>query len=1033
VLPPAEFRCDVPTAELLAALAGEPLPLGLVVRATTRQHYRDVYVDTTDNALAARGIACRIRYGADDRRTITLGVAEAGLPVSGPGELHEADAGALDLPAILNGDTGPARRLRGLVDPARLEPRFELEIDRVARSASRPWHLPGRFAFLYDRVTVRNGRLTREFQELKVRRLARGRPRLEEVSRALEQAHGLRPVLPTKMVRARTLLRQLGRESLIRNLDSGRAVAVIALEDGRVAMLRDGGALQLPVTPGAGEPAVRHGLTEWFGTRVADLVLLGRTPPSIEQPSLEVWLARKLRRGVEPDGGRAVDWIPLREVALAVRTSDLGDPGTLAAFGVASRSGLVPEWAATGGGRADGAEPEPEPAGLDEGEFLDPRRSVLEFNARVLAVAEDVRTPLLERLRYLSILSANLDEFYMAVGHEAGADLVGDLLARQQRCIADCVGGLAEHGYRIRAWAGLGGDDREALRTRFRREFFPILTPRAITLSPGHPFPIIPALTLSIAVALQGNGTGPLHFAYVRLSSALPRFVALPGGRDLVPIEEIVAANLGLLYPDRTVEEVALFRVTRKGDLELEEAAAGDLLQAVEEELDQRAVNQVVRVEVQQGASPLLREMLVQELRFEGGHGAGSPGDLVLHEIPGLMAAGDLRQLATLPVSGGSFPAFAGRDAFDADRPLWDQIRERDRLLHHPYDDFSTSVLRLLEAAAEDPDVVAMKLTLYRTGEESPVVRALVRAAEAGKEVAVFVELKASYDEARNIGWVRQLERVGAQVVYGLVGLKNHAKVALVMRREHGEIRRYAHVGTGNYNAGTARVYTDLGLLTADAAIGEDLGDLFNQLTGTSGAPGAALRRLLVAPGHLLPGLLERIARETDHARQGRPGRIRAKLNGLDEPAIVRALYAASQAGVEVDLIVRGLCTLKPGVPGVSERIRVRGLIGRFLEHARIYHFGNGGDDDYLIGSADWRSRNLRRRVEVAVPVLDAECRRRLDRILARELADPSGWELAADGSYRQQLSVPVGDPSTAQAQAVSMGHQQAEEVVWTA
>jgi polyphosphate kinase len=1029
VPPPAEFRCDVPTAELLATLAGESLPLGLVVRATTRRHYRDVYVDTSDNALAARGIACRIRYGADDRRTITLGVAEAGLPVSGPGELYEAEAGALDLPAILNGDSGPARRLRGLIDPARLEPRFELEIDRVARTASRPWHLPGRFAFLYDRVTVRNGRLTREFQELKVRRLVRGRPRLEEVSRALEQAHGLRPVLPTKMVRARTLLRELGRESLIRNLDSGRAIAVIALEDGRVAMLRDGGALQLPVTPGAGEPAVRHGLTEWFGTRVADLVLLGRTAPSLEQPSLEVWLARKLRRGLEPEGGRAIDWIPLGEVALAVRTSALGDPGTLAAFGVAARSALVPEWAATDETRANRAEPEP--AGLDEGELLDPRRSLLEFNARVLAVAEDVRTPLLERLRYLSILSANLDEFYMAVGREAGAELVGDLLGRQQRCIADCVAGLAEHGYRIRSWTSLGGDDREALRARFRREFFPTLTPRAITLSPGHPFPVIPALTLSLAVALQGHETGPLHFAYVRLSSALPRFVALAGGRDLVPIEEIVAANLGLLYPDRTVEEAALFRVTRKGDLDLEEAAAGDLLQALEEELDQRAVNPVVRVEVQQGASPLLRAMLVQELRFEGGHGAGSLGDLVLHEIPGLMAAGDLRQLASLSVPGGTFPAFAGREAFDADRPVWDQIRERDRLVHHPYDEFSTSVLRLLEAAAGDPDVVAVKLTLYRTGEESPVVRALVRAAEAGKEVAVFVELKASYDEARNIGWVRQLERVGAQVVYGLVGLKNHAKVALVMRRENGEIRRYAHLGTGNYNADTARVYTDLGLLTADPAIGEDLGDLFNQLTGTSGAPGAALRRLLVAPGHLLPGLLERIAREADHARQGRPGRIRAKLNGLDEPAIVRALYAASQAGVEVDLIVRGLCTLKPGVPGLSERIRVRGLIGRFLEHARIYHFGNGGQDDYLIGSADWRSRNLRRRVEVAVPVLDAECRRRLDRILARELADPSGWELAADGSYHQLRNVPVGDPSTAQ--AISMGHSQAEEVVWTA
>ncbi len=1025
---PAEFRCDVPTAELLSALATEPLPLGLVVRETSRQLFRDVYVDTSDNALAARGFACRIRYGADDRRTITLGVAEAGLPVSGPAELFEAEAGAVDLAGILAADTSPARRLRGLVDPARLEPRFELEIDRVARVASRPWLLPGRFAFFYDRVTVRNGRLTREFQELKVRRLARGRPRLEEVSRALEQAHGLRPTLPTKMARARTLLRQLGRESLIRNLDSGRAVAVIALEDGRVAMLRDGEARRLPVTPGSGEHAVRHGLGEWFGSRVADVVLLGRTPPSIDQPSLEVWLARKLRRGQEPEEGSTVEWLALGEVAAAVRSSTVQDPGTVSAFAVAARSALVPEWSAPPSESSAPAAREVE----QDDDALDPQRSLVEFNARVLAVAEDARTPLLERLRYLAIVSANVDELYMSYGQDAERDRLGELLERQQRCIAECLARLAEQGHRIRGWAGLDPAEREALRTRFRREFFPTLTPRAITLSPGHPFPVMPALTLCLAVALQGDETGPLHFAYVRLPPTLPRFVPLPGATDLVRLEDVVAANLGLLYPDREVEETALFRLTRKGDLELEEAAAGDLLQALEEELDQRAVNPVVRLEIQRTASSTLREMLAQELRFETGRGAAGLSDLIVQEVEGLVAPGDLRQLASLPVAGGTFPPFTPRRPLDAERPIWDQIRERDRLIHHPYDDFSSTVLRLLEDAGRDPDVVALKLTLYRTGEDSPVVRALVRAAEAGKEVVVFVELKASYDEARNIGWVKELERAGAQVIYGLVGLKNHAKVALVVRREQGEIRRYAHVGTGNYNAGTARVYTDLGLLTADSAIGDDLGDLFNQLTGTSGPPGAALRRLLVAPEHLLPGLLARIGRETELARAGRPGRIRAKLNGIDDPEVVAALYAASQAGVEIDLIVRGLCTLRPGVPGRSERIRVRGLIGRFLEHARIYHFGNDGADEYLIASADWRSRNLRRRVEVAVPVADPACRRQLDTILARELADPSAWELGQDGRYRQVGKPPVGDPATAQAQAMAAGPQQAEEVVWS-
>jgi polyphosphate kinase len=1039
VPPPAEFRCDVPTPELLATLVSEPLPHALVVRGVARHLFRDVYVDTSDNALAARGIACRIRYGADDRRTLTIGVAEAGLPVSGPGEVFEAEAAAVDLPGIVNGDSGPARRLRGLVDPARLEPRYELEIDRVVRTASRPWRLPGRFAFIYDRVGVRSGRLAREFQELKVRRLMRGRPRLEELARALEQAHGLRPVLQTKMVRARGLFRQMGRESLIRNLDLGRAVAVIAVEDGRVALLRDGDVREIPVTPGSGEQAVRHGLAEWFGTRVADLVLLGRAPASLEQPSLEVWLARRLRRGLEPRTGPAVEWLPIGELARAVRTSELRDPATRAAFGVVERSALVPEWrAATTSAAPAGAPSTPEsggvaaPGGTAPDHLLDPHSSLLEFNARVLAVAEDVRTPLLERLRYLSILSSNLDELYMAAVQDVDAARVRDLLARQQRCVAECLAGLAEHGYRLRQWKDLAAEERETLRRRFRREFFPTLTPRAITMSPGHPFPLIPALTLSLAVTLQSQQTGPLHFAYVRIPSTLPRFVELGDGHDLVPLEEIVAANLGLLYPDRTVEEAALFRVTRKGDLDLEEAAAGDLLQALEEELDQREGNPVVRLEVAEGASRLLREMLVQELRLSGGHGAATLGDLVVHEIGGLMAAADLRQLASLPIPAGLFPPFAGRDPLAGERSLWERLRARDLLVHHPYDDFSTTVLRLLDEAADDPAVAAIKLTLYRTGENSPVVAALIRACQAGKEVAVFVELKASYDEARNIAWVKALERAGAQVVYGVVGLKNHAKVALVGRREDGEIRRYAHIGTGNYNAGTARVYTDLGLLTADPDIGEDLGDLFNQLTGTSRAPVATLRRLLVAPEHLLPGLLQRIAREADHARRGRPGRIRAKLNGLDDPEIIAALYAASSAGVEIDLVVRGICTLKPGVAGLSERIRVRGLIGRFLEHARIYHFGNDGDDQYLIASADWRSRNLRRRVEVAVPVLDAESRGRLDLILSRELGDPSGWELHADGSYSQQHSLPVGDPTTAQGQAALSRPARAEETAWT-
>jgi polyphosphate kinase len=1024
----AEFRCDVASVERLAALVNAPLPLGLVVRSQDRVLVRDVYLDTADNALASRNIVCRVRYGADDRRTLTVGLAEPGVPGAGPSQVFEEEVAAVDLPAILASDTAPARRLRGVVDLVRLESRFELEIDRVVRTASRPWHLPGRFAFLYDRVTVRSGGLMREFQELKVRRLARGQPRLEELALALEREDGLRPVLQTKLVRARTLLRQMGQERIIRNLDSGRAVAVIALDGGSVALLGDGDDRRLPVTDGAGEQAVRHGLAEWFGSKVGEVSLLGRSPPTLDRPSLEVWVARRLRRGLGRTDGAAVSWIPVPDLAHAVRSSTLRDADTLAAFGVAARSRLFPELAGDGGLVA---RPEASPDAVPP-DLLDPAASQLEFNARVLAAAEDDRTPLLERLRYLAIVSANLDELYMGGAGEVPAARAEAMLERQRVCIERCLGQLAERGHRIRDWAGLEPRERELLGQRFRREFFPLLTPRAITMSPGHPFPVIPSLTLSLAVALQGEATGPIHFAYLRLPSALPRFVDLPGSGDLVPIEQVVAAHLGTLYPGRRVEEVALFRITRAGDLELEEAGAGDLLQALEEELDQRTVNPVVRLELQQGTSEVLRALLTQELRFETGHGA-PVGELVVHEIGGLMAAGDLRRLAALPVPGGLFPAFTGRDPLGPGQSLWARLAQGDVLLHHPYDDFAATVLRLLQEAADDPAVVAMKMTLYRAGESSPIVEALIRAAEAGKEVAVFVELKASYDEARNIAWVKQLERAGAQVVYGLVGLKNHAKVALVVRREDGEVRRYVHIGTGNYNAVTSRLYTDLGLLSADPALGDDLSDLFNQLTGSSRAPGAALRRLLVAPEHLLPGLLERIGREAEHARSRRPARIRAKLNGLDDPEVIRALYDASQAGVEIDLLVRGLCTLKPGVAGLSERIRVRSIVGRFLEHARIYHFGNGGADEYLIGSADWRSRNLRRRVEVVASVLDPECRARLDAILARELEDPSAWELAADGSYRQAQALPVGDPATAQARAIAPPNPAAEEeTVWT-
>jgi polyphosphate kinase len=553
--------------------------------------------------------------------------------------------------------------------------------------------------------------------------------------------------------------------------------------------------------------------------------------------------------------------------------------------------------------------------------------------------------------------------------------------------------------------------ERETLRAHFVQEIGPLLTPRAITVSPGHPFPSIPPLTLAFAVVL-GEGTGPIHYAYLKLPADVPRFLDVPGG--LLPVEELVRAELGRVYPDRSVHDARLFRVTRLSDLDIDEARSGDLLQAMEEDLDRRRENPVVRVEVESGMPPAVLEMLLRELRFQGHGGASAGAAPEIQRVSGLLALSDVRRLADVPVAGGAFPPFVPRQPFAPDRSVWAQLQAADRIVHHPYDDFAATVVRFISDAADDPDVAGMKLTLYRVGDRSPLVDALQRAARAGKDVAVFVELKARFDEARNVLSVKRLEAAGVQVVYGLIGLKNHSKIALVVRRESGGLRRYVHIATGNYNPGTARVYTDLGLFSANPELGEDVHDLFNQLTGTSGPPQSGFRRLLVAPSHLLPAIIERIEREARHARDGRGGAIRAKINGLEDPEVIRALYGASQAGVEIDLLVRGICTLRPGVPGLSDRIRVRSTLGPFLEHARIYHFANVGEPEYFIASADWRPRNLRRRVEVAVPISDAAAHGYLDTVLSLELSDPTGWTLGPDGTYAAP-SVAVGDPRSAQ------------------
>ena len=472
------------------------------------------------------------------------------------------------------------------------------------------------------------------------------------------------------------------------------------------------------------------------------------------------------------------------------------------------------------------------------------------------------------------------------------------------------------------------------------------------------------------------------------------------GDDGVVPLEEVIREALPLVYPGQRVEHAHLFRVTRYADLGLDDERAGNLAQSVDEHADRRRHQPIVRIELERAMPASTRDLLLRELQLEPGTRPGllGPGDVF--EIDGLMDLESMRGLADRPLPELAFPPATARDVIPAGTPLWDVIRERDILLHHPYDAFATSVVRFFQEAAADPDVTTIKLTLYRSGDRSPIVDALRRAAEAGKQVSVSVELKARFDEQRNVRWTRQLESAGVHVVHGVPGYKNHAKVALVVRNEHGTPRRYAHVGTGNYNAATARFYTDLGVLTAREAVCDDVTDLFNTLTGSPVPADIAYRQCLVAPHALLPALLSRIEREAAHARAGRGGRLRIKVNGLADAKVVQALYRASQAGVEIDLVVRGICTLQPGVPGVSERIRVVSVLGRFLEHGRIYNFANGGDPEYFIGSADLRPRNLRRRVEVLAPIHAAPDAAQLDGILDVELNDPTAWTLARDGTY---------------------------------
>jgi len=1051
-----EWKAEVPTLDLLNRMVTDPLPLGLSAGPVEPFFQRDMYFDSADWTLRRRGVSCRFRIRVDDRRILTLrtiGRWEGGVPLVLP-QTFEADVPELEGAQALVGTSDPARRLRSLIDPALLLPRIQFETERRVRRTKARWFSRGRYDVVYDVVTVRSHQMAVAFEELKLQERARGRPGLDRLARAFQARYGLRPSLVGKVDRAAKLLRDLESGALAQVARGGHEVAVVAVEGGSVAMLAESGSLTLPVRGGTGEEACREILRAFFGSADGLVRFLGMAPGGLAgtRPVLEVWLARRVASGEGAAASGRVQWLPLEELLAAAGSLALRDPRTLAALTVAARSDVLADW--TRPSEVKPAAPRQigerrvrlseyalrSPiADLDLPEadhFLNGDLSLIEFNARVLELAEDTSVPLLARIRFLSILSANLDEFFMvrvgalkraeAKGGRAAVGaggLGGDeqlnaigirvraLLERQGRCFTDvCLPALAAHGVRMLRWADLTAPQQESLRRYFTDEAFPLITPQAMTRAPGHPFPVIPTLRLSLAVVIRDAPGGPMHFAYLKVPEALPRFVKLADGSGFVPVEDVIRANLSQVYPGRLVEEAYAFRVTRGADLELDEHHAVSLLQVIEEETKRRPYGAAVRVEIADEMPEAVRELLLRELQFEEATASIPPGVGDLYAAHGLLDLGGLRELTRLPLPELDYPPHRGGVPIEEGRSNFAILAERDILVHHPYDAFEATVQRLVVEAADDPDVVAIKLTLYRAGGRSDIVDALVRAAGRGKEVFVFVELKARFDEERNIEWAKKLEQGGIRVVYGLVELKTHAKTALIVRRERDAIRRYVHIGTGNYNAATAALYTDVGLLSADAALGADLHDLFNELSGSSRPPQTAFRRILVSPTYLATRLVELIEREAAHAGAGRDARIRVKLNGLTDPEIITALYRASQAGVDVALVVRGVCTLRPGVVGLSERIRVVSVLGRFLEHARIYHFANDTDAEYYIGSADWRVRNLRQRVEVVTPVGDPAACARLDAILTTELDDPTAWDLDADGVYHRRAREPGGD-----------------------
>jgi polyphosphate kinase len=1043
------FRFELPDRETLERLAAEPLPDGYTEAGSDLEFFREIYFDTPARDLDEKAASVRLRVPAEGPSRVCVSVVERRAEDGSiRRENFDTVVDATEPAEVFRTGNGAAELLRGVIDPARLEPSLELEVlrrSRVVRRNGIAGQAAGRDVSLaIDLVTVRAGELSGELLELELAAPEECAGELRELAAELQQRYGLKPAFAETANRARDMFERLEIAALQRAIRGAREVAVIIHERGALAMLQRDANLVVPWAPGSGAESCRRALRRALGHGRARLRLLGVRGDVPGRPAVEVWLAEDVAEAPAHD----VTWVPIERALRSAGGPKFRDLRTLAALQVVARSSFL-SWAPppTGAGVVPrpgrGAEPfelvlqrleagdstyEPPASDVPPHLLLNMELSRLGFDERILAIAADPAVPLLERVRFLGMFGERRDDFFMSrVAHfkrllargEEKRSIDGltpaetlDAIAIRARQMMHrayeilnhaLLPELQEHGVTVQRWEALSDEDRAWVRDSYGAAIETLVMP--LVADPAHPFPHVRNLRPALAAILRPEDGGPEQFVAIELPGDLPRFVPLAEGHRFVLLEDVIAATLPELYPGLVVTEAHTFRVTRSAHMDITGEPL-DILQAVEEEVSRRPFQEVVRLEVAHAMPPAMRHHLLREFQYELEDQLSTPGDQDVYTVGRLVDLAALEELAALDMPELRFPPMEQRAPLVAEESVFDQVRAQARLFHYPYDDFEQTVERFLDEAADDPDVVSLRVTLYRTSRDSGVVAALRKARERGKEVAVLVELKASFDEQRNIEWARDLEQEGIRVVFSPVRFKVHAKIALVVRREGDELRRYAYIGTGNLNAATSRSYVDLGLLTADEELAREVGAVFNLLTGYSGA--GSITRLLVAPFDMRRRLLTLIDREAAHARAGRPAGIRVQLNGLADRRLIGALYRASVAGVRIEMMVREICALRPGVPGVSENISVVSLVGRLLQHARIIHFRNGGEDEYYIGSADWRPRNLSDRVEVVTPVDDPAHQQLLDGILDATLNHADAWSLRPDGEYVRPRVAPA-------------------------